>query len=61
MFLLEKEKIKQEHKETVKLIKQSISTHSEQIKFRSKNLQNYNFSIYNLNESMVVQNEIELL
>jgi len=58
-FFYKNKEIEQAHRFRVELINKTISLQKEQINFRIKSLQGYDFLKYNLNESLILQPEIK--
>ncbi len=58
-FFQGKRAITQIHNEKISALEIAISTNSFQINFRNSNLNNYDFLKFNLNESLIIQPEIQ--
>jgi len=58
-YFYERKKLYNAHKREIASLSAALTAHSYQIDFRRKNLDRYNFSIYNLEESLVAQPQID--
>lgn len=60
-FFRKNKELELEHTQYIHSINQSILLHKTQLNYRDKGLLQYNFLKYNLNESLKVQPEINLI
>lgn len=58
-FFIDKMKQKKIHKMKIAALSQEFTIHSDQIRFRRKNLDCYNFLKFNLNDALIIQPEIQ--